>query len=86
MFCDAWNNGKLSDQLGEHNDIDFIGVESKINFDGEFYEVKITVNYLVKNTLYFGELPIKEISGFSDEIKGGIITKEFTTDYLDIKK
>ena len=28
-------------------------------------------------------LPIKEISRFSDEIKGGIITREFTTDYID---
>lgn len=83
LFCNAWNEGKIPDQLGEHKDIDFIGMETKIIVDGEFYEVRITTNYEVKNKLFFGELSIKEISGFSDEIKGGIITKEFTTDYID---
>lgn len=85
LFVDAWNQGKLSDSLGEHTDIDFIGKPIKINYDGKFYYIRITTNYIVKNRLYFGELPIKELSGFSDEIKGGIITKEFTTDYLDTR-
>ncbi len=85
LFADAWNKGQLSDSLGEHTNMDFIGKPTKINFDGKYYCIRITTNYTVKNKLYYGELPIKEISGFSDEIKGGIITKGFTTDYLDTR-
>lgn len=86
LFVKAWNTGKLSDQIGEHKDVVFTDEISKIEVNGNLFFVRITTNYYIENRLFFGELPIKEISGFSDEIKGGIIAKEFTTGYLDFKE
>lgn len=83
LFINVWNSGSLPEQLGEHRDIGFIDGITKIKYEDEFYFVKVTANFFVISRLFFGELDIEEISGFSDEISGGIITTGFKTGILD---
>lgn len=40
---------------------------------------------MVTRSLYFGQLPIDEIQGISDEIKGGVFTTSFTTAKISVK-
>ncbi|MFB3091619.1 MAG: hypothetical protein ACE1ZD_00300, partial [Dehalococcoidia bacterium] len=44
----------------------------------------VWTNILVEQRSYFGNWPIDEVSGFSDELSGGLITKSFKTAPLDL--
>ena len=53
--------------------------------EGVFHKVDIKAEVVVVRSLYFGQLPIEEIKGMSDEIKGGVFTTSFTTAGISIK-
>jgi hypothetical protein len=79
-----WNDGDLPIESGTFEDLDFIGQPTKIMYQDEFFEVKITATITTKRNWYFGNLPLAKISGFKDEIEGGLVTKGFTTAVMDI--
>lgn len=75
-----WDNGLYPSDPGEHERISIFG-ETKVYIDNghnDTVEVELTVGLLVKQNLYLGHLPIKEINGLKDEHTGGVVTNAFT--------
>ena len=52
------------------------------NGHGMIVPVDFTVSLLVQKELYFGQFPITQLSGFKDELRGGIVTNAFTVGLL----
>ena len=81
---EKWNNGKYPTEVGEHRDLpvlDRVTVKTD-NGHGMIVPVDFSVSLLVRKELYFGQFPITELSGFKDELRGGIITNAFTVGLL----
>ena len=86
VLSELWNNGKISTDQGRHKSIPLSNVPTYIRSEGIFHKVDIKADVVVVQRLYFGQLPIEEIKGVSDEIKGGIIfTNSFTTAGINIQ-
>jgi len=81
-----WKIGKLTPQLGESGWFNLTDNHEKVQIAGKFNEVNIQANIIVKSRLYFGQLQLIDIKGFKDEVTDSILTKGFTTDWLDVKK
>jgi len=78
-----WNEGRFPMEPGEHPDLNIFDEPVLIdNGYNDVVPVELTVNLLVKQELYFGELPISKISGFKDELSGKVITNAFTVGIL----
>jgi hypothetical protein len=86
LLQNYWNIGKLSHKPGLYKDIDFIGIPTRIKSRDKFYNIDIHANITVEKALYFGPVPLTEISGFYDEINNRIVTKGFTTADLNFSK
>lgn len=81
----AWNENKFPDEPGEHRDLKFVEEDAYFKVDDVLYgPAEITANIIVKQELYFGELPIDEAKGFHNEATGGFITRSFKTTKFDI--
>ena len=80
-----WNSGKYPIEVGEHRELNVFDTSEVLtdNGHGELVPAKIYVSLYVKQKLYFANLPISQISGFKDELSGGIITNAFTTGIFD---
>lgn len=82
---DKWNRGGFTDEPGKHDYIPLF--EQKIvlmdNGYGEFIPLDLTVSIWVEQQFFFGDLPIKQLSGFKDELSGAVITNAFTTGIFD---
>ncbi len=76
-----WNEGAFPTEVGVHDNINVFGDQiTKIdNGYGQLTRVKLYISLHVRSTLFLGELPISEISGFRDEQTGDVITNAFTT-------
>lgn len=79
-----WNSGELPSELGEHKDIPVAKVPTTISYEGEFLEVNILANIMVYRRLFFGELQLAQVRGFMDEYNSQLLTREFTTGWLDV--
>lgn len=82
LLAIRWNNDLLPHESGEHTNIRLTDKETFINMKGELYPVEALADFKVRKELYFGQWPISEIKGFEDQLKGGVITTGFTTDFL----
>lgn len=78
-----WNSGKLPHEPGEHRDIFLIKVTTAFTRD-KVFEADILVNIVVNRRLFFGELPLEHVRGFADEYNGQLLTREFTTGWLNV--
>lgn len=81
-----WGSNKLPSEPGEHRDIILTKEPAMILYDGKFFEVSIAANILVERRLFFGELPLTDVKGFGDEYTGGLLTRGFTTDWLNYEE
>ncbi|MCI5044978.1 MAG: restriction endonuclease [Aquisalinus sp.] len=75
----TWNNGGYTDEPGVHKELP-VFTEMTVYIDngyGTQMPVDIYVNMAVNQELYFGHLPITKISGFEDQLKGGLYTNAF---------
>jgi hypothetical protein len=81
-----WSDGELPGDPGEYDEIDFIGQPTKLNFGGLFVNVKVTARLVIERNLYFGYLPLVEVSGFQDDVRGELILKQLTTDVLNLEE
>ncbi len=79
-----WNKDKYPIEPGDYKDLDLLNGVTKIKYDNQYQELRIKLNLLVESRLYFGELPIRKLSGFKDELTGETISKGFTTEVLDV--
>ena len=81
---EKWNNGKYPTEVGEHRDLpvlDRVTVKTD-NGHGMIVLADFSVSLVVRKELYFGQFPITDLSGFKDEVRGGIITNAFTVGLL----
>lgn len=80
-----WNEGFFPSDPGEHPDLDIFD-ETTVYVDngyGDIIPVDLTVSLRVEQQLYFGQLPLSQISGFKDELSGRVITNAFTIGVFD---
>ncbi|WP_292235178.1 restriction endonuclease [Mesorhizobium sp.] len=80
-----WDRGGFPIDVGEHKELpifDTLGVFMDNGY-GMKVPVEIYAHTIVTRQLYFGQYPIKKISGFKDEIAGGVIANAFTVGLLD---
>lgn len=81
---EKWNEGRFPSEPGEHRHLpifDTLEVTTD-NGHGMIVPVELVVSLDVKRQLYFGQFPIQQISGFKDEISGGVIANAFTVGLL----
>lgn len=79
-----WNDGGFPDEVGVHENLPiFDTLEVKIdNGYGMIIPVDLFAGINVQRELFYGLFPITRISGFKDEIRGGIITNAFEVGIL----
>lgn len=84
IACHKWNNGELPIEAGRHDNLEIFGeVPHMDNGLGMTIPIRLYVGLTVRKYLFFGHLPITKISGFKDEIAGGVITNAFEVGLLD---
>ncbi len=77
LISKLWSSGAISMEPGRHIDIALTDDSTCIRSEGVFHKVDVKAEVVVSHMLFFGQLPIEEIRGFSDEINGGVFTKSF---------
>ncbi|HYD62633.1 MAG TPA: restriction endonuclease [Noviherbaspirillum sp.] len=79
-----WNSGDYPTAPGVHDDLDIFGdTETYVdNGYGEMAPVRLYVGLEVKQQLYFGNLPIDQISGFLNVQTGSVVTNSFAVGLL----
>lgn len=75
-----WDNGLFPNEPGEHEQLNLfeninVFIDSGHN---DTVEVELTVSLFVKQNLYLGHLPVKDINGLKDEHTGLVVTNAFT--------
>lgn len=84
-IVERWNHGDLSEKLGSTDHIPIFG-DRPVRTDngyGQQMPVEVYANVKVHEQLFWGQLPISEMSGFKDEFTGLIITNAFSVGLLD---
>ena len=82
--ANKWNDGKYPTKMGEHSNLPIFDTPT-VNTDngyGTVIPINMDVSLHVMKDLYFGQFPITQLSGFKDELRGGIITNAFTIGLL----
>lgn len=79
--ADRWHEGAYEPEPAEQRGLMVFDVSPIFMDDGHGgrAEISIKVNLLIEQEFRFGQLPISDVSGFRDEIGGGVITRGFTT-------
>lgn len=80
-----WQQGSIPTDEGTHQRLRVVDEPTFIQIRGELYPLSVLANVTVQKRLFWGELPLQQISGFEDQHTGGIYTREFTTDILDVE-
>jgi hypothetical protein len=81
---ERWNSGGFPTDVGAHENLSiFDEPVTTDNGYGMQVPMHLYVGLQVTRELYFGQQSIKKISGFKDEIKGGIIANAFQFGMLD---
>ncbi len=81
-----WNVGRLPTEPGEHGFFHIADEQIEVLHEGKYYIADIRVKIRVKKKIYFGQLQLVDIKGFSDEHTGNILTNGFTTEWIRAKK
>jgi len=82
-----WNDGIFPTEPGEHKKLNVF--ETRTVYMDNGYDppiripVDLTVSLLVERQLYYGQLPVPQVSGFLDQLSGKVITNAFTVGMLD---
>lgn len=79
LLSKRWEDGSLPIEAGRHGNISITKDQAFILSEGRMLPLNIKIEVLVVQHLYFGQLPISEIKGLSDEIDGGVMTTSFKT-------
>ncbi|WP_174906272.1 restriction endonuclease [Burkholderia diffusa] len=81
MAIEKWNAGEFPVAPGEHHDLplyEHATVQVSNGYD-DLIDVQLTASILVERVRYFGQVGIKQLSGFVDEHTGLVHTNAFTT-------
>ena len=87
-IVESWNSGKLADALGLTEKLSIFGdyATQTDNGYGTLCPVELLADISVSQQLYFGQMPIAQMSGFKDEMTGHVITNAFSIGLLDPKE
>ena len=77
LVARKWNDGTIPNQKGEYK-IPLTECGS-VEHCGERWKCEIAFSVVVEETRYFGWLRLEQLKGFHDVQKGGIVTKQLTT-------
>jgi hypothetical protein len=83
LVLDRWEDGAIPATIGTHEKVPLTAEDTCTEVDGKLYPVKVLVNAVVTEEMRFGNVPIVELRGFKDAVKDTVLTKGFTTDFLD---
>lgn len=76
IIREKWNKGDLPTDVGEHKNVNFLGLQPHMdNGHGEILTVSLAADILVTRRLYFGYMPISQVSGFKDAFTGVVIIR-----------
>lgn len=80
-----WNDGGYPIEPGVHDELPIFEQKEVIvdNGYGQRVPVNIWATIQVTQQLFFGHIDVEHLSGFKDELSGGVITNAFTTGILD---
>ena len=84
-LVERWNSGELWDEVGVREDVPIFG-DTPVFIDngyGQSCPVTLTASIHVQSQLFFGQLPVTQMSGFKDEMTGMVITNAFSVGLLD---
>lgn len=83
----CWNDGGVFDSPGHFKEVPLLqDIALFIRHRRKLYAVKLRAEAWVEQRSYFGRVPLDRISGFRNEISGGVITRSFQTAYLNFKE
>ncbi len=75
---EKWNSGSLPIEPGRHENLAIFDGETYMeNGHGMIVPMEPLISITVQRQLYYGMLPITKMTGFKDEIGGGVITNGF---------
>lgn len=84
-IVERWNSGEFGDILGATEKISIFG-DREVRTDngyGMLCPVNLSTHISVRSQLYSGQLPVRQMSGFKDEMTGMVITNAFAVGLLD---
>jgi hypothetical protein len=82
-----WNEGRYPTAPGEHERIPILPRKLKLdNGYGTQIAADLDVGLIVSKNLYFGQFPVKRLSGFHDRIGEGIITNALEVGLLSLEE
>lgn len=85
VIAQRWNDGEITDDVGETGRIDIFGDQVTLADNG--YEMRVPVqlyaHLYIERRIFYGQLPVPQISGFKDEMSGHVITNAFSIGMLD---
>lgn len=79
-----WACGEYEPIEGERTESIYSLETYASNGYGKIVPVEFRVQLWIKRRVYYGQLPIDQVSGFLDEHTGKVITNAFTTGLLDL--
>jgi hypothetical protein len=78
-----WNEGVFNTTPGQHSRQNLFSEPVFIdNGHDDVVPVELTVGLRIERQLYFGHMPISQMSGFKNELSGKVITNAFTVGLL----
>jgi hypothetical protein len=84
LVIDRWEAGDIPAVPGEHKQIRATNEETFVKVAGNLQPVTVEIDALVAERLYFGQLSVDQVRGFSDAQTGNIKTNAFTSIPFDI--
>jgi hypothetical protein len=79
IVAGKWNGDQIPLTTGDHEVV--VGEDVLLEIDGAKYPVTIHAVVLVEKKFYAGNIAV-DVKGFHDVQKGGIITRQFTTEKI----
>lgn len=80
-----WNRGQYPSEPGRHEGLPIYGRKDVLieNGYGQLMPSELSVSVVVQQKLYFGHIPITQLSGFRDELSGAVIANAFSIGLMD---
>lgn len=85
VIAKRWNDGEITEDVGETGRIDIFGDQVTLadNGYGMRVPVQLYAHLFIEKRIFYGQLPVPQISGFKDEMSGHVITNAFSIGMLD---
>lgn len=86
LLRELWKDGGVTDSPGHFENLTLSSRQLFIRHRGKLYALDVLGDLRVEERSYFGNVPLSKISGFQDEVTGGVMTRGFTTELLNFQE